>query len=79
MVRKGKFWCCPILYDAESQILAPRYAIFSPLLELILFMHHSMILIADFLNIDIEKGYPLILEKDGNNNRNSEGTNDRQL
>lgn len=62
-MRKGWFWCCPILWDNETKVLAPRHWIFYWLLEFMIFNHNSMLIMADFLSVDIERSYPIRLNK----------------
>ncbi len=68
-MKKGYFWICPILWDPKTMELRPRYIILFPLLEIMLFLHHSMLMIASFFNINIEYCYPIKITNHERKNR----------
>lgn len=52
------FWFCPVYWDRETGTLFPRFKL-SLILEFTLLMHHTMLFIASFFNLDIEPCYPI--------------------
>ncbi len=53
---KGWFWFAPIYWDDETKELSPRFPF---LLNIALWLHHSMLFLAAFLQVDIEENYPI--------------------
>ena len=63
--QKAWFWWCPIYWDGKNNEIWPRnYGSFwFLLLDITLFLHHSMLVISDFIGIDVDKSYPIRLVK----------------
>jgi len=60
---KGWFWFCPIFWESETETLGPRYWFLGWLLDITIFLHQSMLFMAQISGIEIDLVFPIKLNK----------------
>jgi hypothetical protein len=60
---KGRFWFCPVYWEPETETLYPRI-LPGIILELTLWLHHSMLFFAAFIGYEIDEYYPIRIYKE---------------
>lgn len=60
---KGRFWLYPVYWEPETETLYPRI-VPGFILELMLWLHHSMLFFAALIGYEIDEGYPIKIYKE---------------